>query len=101
MAKLALKQRELKRDKLVAKYAGKRAELKAIIDDAKRTDEERMTARLALQKLPRNASPTRHRNRCELTGRPRGSFRQFGLGRSKIREIGFRGDIPGLTKASW
>lgn len=101
MAKLALIQRELKRDKLVAKYAAKRAELKAIIDDAKRSDEDRMLARLEIQRLPRNANPTRQRNRCELTGRPRGTFRQFGLARSKIREIAFRGDIPGLTKASW
>ena len=78
MAKLALIQRELKREKLVAKYAKKYAELKSIADDAKRSDEERMAARAALQKLPRNANPTRQRNRCEVTGRPRGTFRQFG-----------------------
>ena len=101
MAKLALIQRELKREKLVAKYAAKRAELKAIINDSSRSEEERMSARLTLQQLPRNANPTRQRNRCELTGRPRGTFRQFGLARSKIRELAFRGDIPGLTKASW
>ena len=101
MAKVALIQRELKREKLAAKYAAKYAELKAIAGDAKRSDEERAQARLALQKLPRNANPTRQRNRCEITGRPRGTFRQFGLGRAKIRELAFAGDIPGVTKASW
>lgn len=101
MAKVSLKQREEKREKLVAKYAKKYAELKAIIDDAKRSEEERYAARLELQKLPRNANPTRLRARCHLTGRPRGTFRQFGLGRSKIRELAFAGDIPGVTKASW
>ena len=101
MAKVSLKQREEKREKLVAKYAKKYAELKAIIDDAKKSDEERYAARLELQKLPRNANPTRLRARCHLTGRPRGTFRQFGLGRSKIRELAFAGDIPGVTKASW
>ncbi len=101
MAKVSLKQREEKREKLVAKYAKKYAELKAIIDDASKSDEERYAARLELQKLPRNANPTRLRNRCHLTGRPRGTFRQFGLGRMKIRELAFAGDIPGVTKASW
>ncbi len=101
MAKAALIQRELKRAKLAAKYAAKYAELKAAASDAKRTDEEREAARLGLQKLPRNSNPTRHRNRCEITGRPRGTFRQFGLGRAKIRELAFAGDIPGVTKASW
>ena len=101
MAKLSLKQRENKREKLVAKYAKKYAELKAVIDDAKRGDEERYAARLELQKLPRNANPTRLRNRCEITGRPRGTFRKFGLGRSKIRDLAFKGDIPGVVKASW
>jgi small subunit ribosomal protein S14 len=101
VAKLSLKQRELKREKLVAKYAKKYAELKAIIDDAKRSDEERYAARLELQKLPRNAMPSRLRNRCEMTGRPRGTFRQFGLARTKIRELAFAGDIPGVVKASW
>ncbi len=101
MAKLSLIQRELKRAQLVAKYAKKYAELKAVADDAKRSDEERYAARLELQKLPRNANPTRQRNRCSLTGRPRGTFRKFGLSRSKIRELAFKGDIPGLVKASW
>ena len=86
---------------MVAKYAKKYAELKAIIDDAKKSEEERYAARLELQKLPRNAYPTRLRARCNLTGRPRGTFRQFGLGRAKIRELAFEGNIPGVTKASW
>ena len=77
------------------------AELKAIIDNANKSDEERYVARLELQKLPRNANPTRLRNRCALTGRPRGTFRTFGLARNKIRELAFKGDIPGVIKASW
>jgi small subunit ribosomal protein S14 len=101
VAKLSLKQREQKREQLVAKYAKKYAELKAVANDASKSDEERYLARLELQKLPRNANPTRLRNRCELTGRPRGTFRTFGLGRSKIRELAFKGDIPGVIKASW
>ena len=101
MAKTSLIQREAKREALVAKYAKKRAELTAIIDDAKRSDEERYIARLELQKLPRNSNPTRLRNRCGLTGRPRGTFRKFGLARNKIRELAFKGDIPGVIKASW
>ena len=101
MAKLSLIQRELKRDALVAKYAKKHTELKAIANDAKKSDEERYAARLELQQLPRNANPTRLRNRCSVTGRPRGTFRKFGLGRSKIRELAFKGDIPGVVKASW
>jgi small subunit ribosomal protein S14 len=101
VAKLALLQRELKRDKLVAKYSKKHAELKAASMNAKLSDEARSIAREALQKLPRNANPTRQRNRCAITGRPRGTFRQFGLGRSKVRELAFAGVIPGVTKASW
>jgi len=101
VAKVALIERELKREKLAAKFAKKYAELKAIANDFKRSDEERAAARLGLQKLPRNANPTRQRNRCEITGRPRGTFRQFGLGRAKIREMAFAGHIPGVTKASW
>jgi small subunit ribosomal protein S14 len=101
MAKASLIQRELKRDKLVAKYAKKHAELKAASNDAKKSDEERAAARLGLQKLPRNANPTRQRNRCAITGRGRGTFRQFGLVRHKVRELAFAGDIPGIIKASW
>ena len=101
MAKLALINREEKRRKTVEKFAAKRAALVAQINDSSLTDEERMTARLKLQQLPRNASPTRMRNRCSLTGRPRGVFRKFGLCRNKLREVAFRGEVPGMTKASW
>lgn len=101
MAKLALKNREAKRAKLVAKYAAKRAELMAVINDVRLDDDERMQARLKLQQLPRNASPVRQRMRCALTGRPRGVFKKFGLCRNKLREIAMRGEIPGMTKASW
>jgi small subunit ribosomal protein S14 len=101
VAKLSLINREKKRAALVKKYASKRAALDAIINDSSRSDEERFEARLKVQSLPRNANPTRVRNRCELTGRPRGTFRMFGLGRNKIREIAMKGEIPGLTKASW
>jgi small subunit ribosomal protein S14 len=101
MAKLALKNREAKRAKTVAKYAVKRAELLAIINNFKLSDEERMDARLKYQQLPRNASPVRQRNRCELTGRPRGYFRKFGLCRLKLREVAMRGEVPGMIKASW
>jgi small subunit ribosomal protein S14 len=101
VAKTSLIQRELKRTQLVAQYAKKYAELKAVANDAKKSDEERYAARLELQKLPRNAYPTRQRNRCSVTGRPRGTFRKFGLGRNKIRDLAFRGDIPGIVKASW
>jgi small subunit ribosomal protein S14 len=101
VAKASLIQRELKRDNLVAKYAKKLAEFKSISMDMKRSEEERAAARLSLQKIPRNANPTRQRNRCEITGRPRGTFRQFGLGRAKIREMAMAGNIPGITKASW
>ena len=101
MAKLSLKNREAKREATVKKFAAKRAELKAVIDDQTRSMEERMDAMKRLQTLPRNASPVRLRNRCDLTGRPRGTFRKFGLARGKIREAAMRGDIPGLIKASW
>ena len=101
MAKQSLIQRELKREQLAAKYAKKYTELKSTANDAKKSDEVRYAARLALQQLPRNAYPTRQRNRCSLTGRPRGTFRMFGLGRSKIRDLAFKGDIPGVVKASW
>ena len=101
MAKLALINRQLKRQKLVAKYAKKRAALEAVIAGAKVSDEDRYEARLKLQALPRNANPTRLRNRCALTGRPRGYFRKFGLGRNKLREYAMRGEVPGIVKASW
>ncbi|MEW6313934.1 MAG: 30S ribosomal protein S14 [Pseudomonadota bacterium] len=101
MAKLALINREQKRRKLVKKFAAKRAALNAIIKDAKASEDERDAARAKLQQLPRNTSPTRVRNRCELTGRPRGYFRKFGLARNKLREIAMRGEIPGMIKASW
>ena len=101
MAKLALINREEKRVKTAAKFAAKRAALVATFNDSKLTDEERQEARLKLQQLPRNASPVRQRNRCALTGRPRGVFRKFGLCRNKLREIAFRGEVPGMTKASW
>jgi small subunit ribosomal protein S14 len=101
VAKLSLINRDIKRAKLAAKFAAKRAALKAIIDDTSKTDEERYEARLKLQELPRNANPTRQRNRCAVTGRPRGVFRKFGLARHKVREYAMRGEIPGVTKASW
>ncbi|MBK7015478.1 MAG: 30S ribosomal protein S14 [Sulfuritalea sp.] len=101
MAKLALINREEKRAKAVAKYAAKRAELFAVINNVNLPDEQRMDARLKLQQLPRNASPSRQRNRCSLTGRPRGVFRKFGLCRNKLRDIAMRGEVPGMTKASW
>ncbi|MCB6183761.1 30S ribosomal protein S14 [Leeia sp. TBRC 13508] len=101
MAKVALINRELKRAKLVAKFAAKRAALLEIINNNSLTEEERFAARIKLQGLPRNSSPVRQRNRCQLTGRPRGVFRKFGLARIKLREVAFRGEIPGLTKASW
>ena len=93
--------RDVKRTKTVEKFAAKRAALKAIIEDSSKTDEERYEARLKMQQPPRNASPIRQRNRCALTGRPRGVFRKFGLCRNKLREIAFRGEVPGMTKASW
>jgi small subunit ribosomal protein S14 len=101
MAKLALINRNEKRRSTVKKLAGKRAELLAIANNPKLAQEERYEARLKLQKLPRNASPVRLRNRCALTGRPRGTFRKFGLARNKLREIAMRGEIPGVIKASW
>jgi small subunit ribosomal protein S14 len=94
-------QRELKRAKLVAKYADKRAELKAVIRSVNSTDEERRAAQARLNSLPRDASPTRQRKRCSITGRPHGVYRKFGLGRNKLREGAMKGEIPGLTKASW
>ncbi len=101
MAKLSIKNREAKRAKTVAKFAAKRAELMAVIDNAQMDDDARMEARLKLQQLPRDASPVRQRNRCALTGRPRGVFKKFGLCRNKLREYAMRGEVPGMTKASW
>lgn len=101
MAKLSLINRDIKRAKLAEKFAAKRAELKATIDDQSKSDEERYEARLQLQQLPRNSNPTRQRNRCVVTGRPRGVFKKFGLTRHKVREMAMRGEIPGMTKASW
>jgi small subunit ribosomal protein S14 len=101
MAKLAVINRNFKRLAMVKKYAARRAALLSIIQDSKATDDAKEEARSKLQALPRDASPVRLRNRCALTGRPRGTFRKFGLGRNKIREIAMRGEIPGMTKASW
>ena len=101
MSKLALINRQYKREKLVAKFSKKRATLESIVDNQKMSDEDRFAARLKLQALPRNANKTRLRNRCALTGRPRGVFSKFGLGRNKLREYAMRGEIPGIVKASW
>jgi len=101
MSKLVLKLRDQNRRKTVKKFAAKRAQLKALIDDQKLSPEDRYEARLKLQKLPRDSSPVRLRNRCALTGRPRGVYSKFGLGRSKLRDIAMRGEIPGVIKASW
>jgi small subunit ribosomal protein S14 len=101
MAKQSLINRNEKRRKQVKKYASKRAELFAIANNLKLGQEERYEARLKIQKLPRDASPVRVRNRCALTGRPRGTYRKFGLARNKLREIAMRGEVPGIVKASW
>jgi small subunit ribosomal protein S14 len=101
VAKLSLINREKKRADTVAKYSAKREALLAIINNTKLSPEERHEARQRFQALPRNASPVRQRNRCALTGRPRGFYRKFGLGRNKLREIAMRGEIPGVTKSSW
>ena len=101
MAKLSLINRDEKRRGLVKKYAKKRAMLTAIMNNTKASDEDRLAARLKIQQLPRNANPTRVRNRCAITGRPRGFFRKFGLGRNKLREFAMRGEVPGIVKASW
>ena len=101
MAKISMKQRELKREKLVAKFAEKRAELKAIIASVNSSDEEKWDAQVKLQKLPRDASPIRQRRRCQVTGRPHGVYRKFGLCRNQLRQAAMRGNVPGLVKASW
>ena len=101
MAKLALKLRNQKRQKTVEKFKARRAALFDIINDSRASDEAREEARLKLQKLPRDASPVRLRNRCALTGRPRGVYKKFGLGRNKLRELALKGEVPGVIKASW
>ncbi len=101
MAKQSIIQRELKREKLVARYAKKRAELKAIVRNINSSDDERVAAQAKLNAMPRDSSPSRLRSRCSVTGRPRGVYRKFGLGRNKLRESAMKGEIPGLTKASW
>lgn len=101
MAKTSMVQREIKREKLVKRYAAKRAQLKKIMADPKVSDEEREAARRKFHSLPRDSSPVRQRNRCKLTGRPHGYYRKFGLARNKLREAAMRGDIPGLVKSSW
>ena len=101
MAKQSIINRELKRQQTVAKYAKKRAELKATIGNVNASPEDRWNAQVALQKQPRDASASRMRNRCRLTGRPHGVYRKFGLSRIKLREAAMRGDVPGLVKASW
>jgi len=101
MAKVSLIEREQKRRDTVKKYAAKRDELNAVIKSVQATAEDRRAAMLKLQSLPRNSSPVRLRNRCAMTGRPRGVFRKFGLARLKLRELMMRGEVPGVTKASW
>lgn len=101
MAKTSMVEREKKRAKLVKRYAKKRAELKAVLSDPNASYEAKMEASVKLQKLPRDSSAARVRTRCELSGRPRGVYRKFGLGRNKLREATMRGDVPGLRKASW
>lgn len=101
MAKRSMLERELKREKTVAKFAAKRKALKAIIADLEASEEDKWDAQMALQKLPRDASPVRQMNRCGITGRPHGFYRKFGLGRNKLREAAMSGNIPGLVKSSW
>lgn len=101
MAKTSMLQREVKREKAAARFAAKRKALKAIISSVTASDDEKWDAQIKLQKLPRDASPSRQRKRCQVTGRPHGVFRKFGLCRIKLREAAMRGDVPGLTKASW
>jgi small subunit ribosomal protein S14 len=101
MAKTSMVNREIRRNKLVSRYAKKRAALKAVIVDPKVSFEIQQDAIFRLQKLPRDSSPARRRSRCAISGRPRGFYRKFGLSRSKLREAAMRGDVPGLRKASW
>ncbi len=101
MAKTSMVEREKRREKIVKKYAAKRAKLKELVRSPRTSPEERAAAQAQLQSLPRDASPSRQRKRCQITGRSRGVYRKFGLSRAKIREVAMRGEIPGLTKASW
>jgi len=101
MAKKSMVARENKRVRTVAKYAAKRAKLKEIIADVNASDDARWEAQIGLQKLPRNANPVRQQRRCQITGRPHGVYRKFGLCRNKLREAAMRGDVPGLVKSSW
>ena len=101
MAKISMVQRDVRRSKLTAKYAEKRAELKKIISDPEADYESKQAAMHSLTKLPRDSSPIRRRNRCQISGRPRGYYRKFGVARNKLREAAMRGDVPGLRKASW
>ena len=101
MAKKSMVARERKRERMVVKYAAKRAALKAVLQDSNASDEEKWEAQVALQKMPRDASPVRRQRRCQITGRPHGVYRKFGLCRNKLREAAMRGDVPGLVKASW
>ena len=101
MAKQSMIAREKKRARTVAKYAAKRAALKAILSDANASEDEKWEAQIKLQQLPRNASPVRQQRRCQITGRPHAVYRKFGLCRNKLREAAMRGDVPGLVKASW
>jgi small subunit ribosomal protein S14 len=101
MAKKSMVNREVKREKLAAKHAAKREELKKIISSESSSYDEKMEAVTKLQKLPRDSSPSRQTTRCALTGRPRAVYAKFGLGRNKLREATMRGDVPGLRKASW
>lgn len=101
MAKSSMIAREEKRTRTVAKFAQKRAALKAVLADVNASDDEKWEAQIAFQKLPRDASPVRQRKRCQITGRPHGVYRKFGMCRHKLREAAMRGDVPGLTKASW
>jgi small subunit ribosomal protein S14 len=101
MAKKSMIARENKRARMVARYAGKRAALKAILKDVNASDEAKWEAQIALQKLPRDASPVRQQRRCQVTGRPHAVYRKFGLSRNKLREAAMRGDVPGLVKSSW
>ena len=101
MAKTSMIEREKRREAIAKRHAAKRAQLKETIRSPKSTDEEREEALRKLQALPRDASPSHQRNRCAITGRPRGVYRKFGLGRTKLREATMRGDVPGLRKASW